>query len=452
MPIDSYADAIGFLFGRINYERVSGADYSLGDLRLDRMRLLLELLGDPHLAVPAVHIAGTKGKGSTAAMTAAILTAAGKRTGLYTSPHLVDFEERFTVDGVRPSQEEVIGLVQRIEPVIRQLDQRAGHFSPTFFEIVTALAWLHFVSRRVDVAVLEVGLGGRLDATNVCRPLVTAITTISRDHTRQLGPTLERIAAEKAGIIKPDIPCVTGETKPEALGVIEAASRTNLAPLDRIGREFHVHWREQTLLPEYATLPSDEFDYSDSRACLTNLPLTLLGQHQAGNAAVSVAIIQRLEQAGYQIPESAIRDGLAGVRWPARIEPVRTRPLVVVDAGHNWAAVEALLETLRTRVRVRRKTLIFAATRDKDVDGLLRQLLPAFDTVILTEYQSNPRAMPIAELTRRASIWGRPLHSVSTPREAWSMARRLTQPDDLICVTGSFFIAAELRDLARTDP
>lgn len=447
MSLDTYADAIAFLFGRINYERISGADYSLGDLRLDRMRLLLERLGDPHLGIPAIHLAGTKGKGSTAAMTAAILTAAGKRAGLYTSPHLVDFEERFTVDGVRPSRDNVVALVRRIEPVVRELDDRPGPFSPTFFEIVTALAWLHFAESGVDYAVLEVGLGGRLDATNVCRPVVTAITTISRDHTRQLGSTLDKIAAEKAGIVKQGVPCVTGETKPEPLAVIESACHSLAAPLDRIERDFQFVWRENVEPAGYGSAPMDRFDYRDRHGELKNLPLPLLGRHQAANAAVALAILRRLVETGGPISESALRTGLERVRWPARIEPVRSRPLVLIDAGHNWAAVAALIETLRSRVLVRRKTLLFAATRDKDVDGLLRQLLPVFDTVILTEYQSNPRAMPLDELTRRASAWGRPLHTAATPAEAWRLAQRLSQPDDLVCVTGSFFISAELRDL-----
>lgn len=450
MPLDTYADAIAFLFGRINYERISGADYSLGDLRLDRMRLLLERLGDPHLGIPAIHIAGTKGKGSTAAMTAAVLTAAGKRTGLYTSPHLVDFGERFTVDGVLPTRDAIVALVRRIEPIVRELDDHPGPFSPTFFEIITAVAWLHFAESRVDYAVLEVGLGGRLDATNVCRSVVTAITTISRDHTRQLGSTLDRIAAEKAGIVKPGVPCVTGETKPEPLAVIESVCRSMAAPLDRIEHDFHYLWRETIEPTGYAMSPLDRFDYRDRLGELANLPLPLLGRHQAANAAVALAIVRRLAETGVSIDETALREGLAGVRWPARIEPVRSRPLVLIDAGHNWAAVAALIETLRARVLVRRKTLLFAATRDKDVDGLLRQLLPIFDTVILTEYQSNPRAMPLDELTRRASAWGRPLHTAATPADAWRLAQRLSQPDDLVCVTGSFFISAELRELVVT--
>ena len=396
---ETYDQALDYLFRRINFERISGADYSLGDLRLDRMRLLLDRLGNPHLAVPAIHLAGTKGKGSTAAMVASILTQAGYRVGLYTSPHLAVFEERFTVDGALPTHVEIVALLRRLIPVIEELDRQGASVSPTFFEIVTALAWLQFANRQCDVAVLEVGLGGRLDATNVCRPLVTAITTISRDHTRQLGATLDRIAAEKAGIVKPGVPCVTGETKPVPLAVIETVCADQSAPLVRLDREFFCDWHPQELsASQPGTLPRDRFLYRDARTRLRDLPMAFLGEHQARNAATAVAIVQQLVAQGWTVTESAIRTGLATVRWPARIEPVASRPLVIVDAGHNWAAVSALVTTLRDRIVARRRILVFAATRDKDVPGLLRQLLPEFETIILTEYQTNPRALPLAEL------------------------------------------------------
>jgi dihydrofolate synthase / folylpolyglutamate synthase len=445
---ETYDQALDYLFRRINFERISGADYSLGDLRLDRMRLLLDRLGNPHLAVPAIHLAGTKGKGSTAAMVASILTEAGYRVGLYTSPHLNTFEERFTVDGALPTHVEIVALMRQLIPVIEELDRQGASVSPTFFEIVTALAWLHFVNRECDVAVLEVGLGGRLDATNVCRPLVTAITTISRDHTRQLGATVDRIAAEKAGIVKPGIPCVTGETKPVPLAVIAATCRDQASPLVRLGKEFFCDWQPEAVVDSQpGSLPADQFSYRDASTLLPDLRIAFLGEHQARNAATAVAIVQQLITLGWTVPDSAIRTGLARVRWPARIEPVASRPLVIVDAGHNWAAVAALVTTLRDRIVARRRLLIFAATRDKDVPGLLGQLLPEFQTIILTEYQTNPRALPLAELARMAEPLGRPVHLAAQPDQAWQVARQLAGPDDLICVTGSFFIAAELREL-----
>jgi dihydrofolate synthase/folylpolyglutamate synthase len=444
----SYEQAIEFLFSRVNFERLSGTQYTADDFKLDRMRELLRRLGDPQEAIPAVHIAGTKGKGSTAAMTANILSAAGIRTALFTSPHVSAFEERMAVDGVLPSKDDLARLVERVAGVVSELDKLPGQMSPTYFEIATAMAWLYFCDRRAEIAVLEVGMGGRLDATNVCRPAVSIITTISRDHTRQLGSRLEEIAREKAGIVKRHVPVVSGVTAQPARRVIVETCRKQEAPLYLLGHDFDCTYQP----PEIGPLERDRYSGSasirTSRRVWRNLSLPLLGEHQARNLALALAAVERLQEQGWQVPDAAVVAGLKHLRWPGRIEVLGRAPTVVVDAAHNWEAVAALVCTLDESFRSRRRILIFAATRDKDVTGMLRQLLPRFDTVIATCFQNNPRHVPVETLVRIAQQLGeRPVHAAADPAAAWKLARRLAGPEDLICVTGSFFIAAELREL-----
>lgn len=417
--------------------------YSVDDFKLDRMREFLRRLGNPQEAIPAVHIAGTKGKGSTAALIAQILSAAGIRTALFTSPHIAAFEERMAVDNVLPTKAELAQLVSQVSGVVAELDKTPGQMSPTYFEIATAMAWLYFRERRADIAVLEVGMGGRLDATTVCRPAVCVITTISRDHTRQLGSRLEQIAREKAGIIKPGVPVVSGVTLEPAKSVIAEVCREQSAPLLELGRDFDYEYSLAETGQSSATAT-----VRTARTTWQDLKLPLVGEHQARNLALALAAIERLEEQGWKVPPEAVPAGLARLRWPGRIEVVGRDPTVIIDAAHNWEAVAALLRTLEESFASRRRVLIFAATRDKDVSGMLRQLLPKFDSVVLTCFQSNPRHVPVETLLRMAaSLTDQPLHAAADPASAWKLARHFAGPEDLICVTGSFFIAAELREL-----
>jgi dihydrofolate synthase/folylpolyglutamate synthase len=453
MALESYEQALEFLYRRVNFERMAGAQYGAGDFKLDRMRALLERLGNPHLGFPVVHLAGTKGKGSTAAMIAAMLSAAGLRAGLFTSPHISAFEERMSVGGVVPSAGQLVELMNAVVPAVNQLDALTGAMAPTYFEITTALAWLYFRQAQAEIAVLEVGMGGRLDATNLCAPVVCVITSISRDHTRQLGSRIEQIAQEKAGIIKPGVPVVSGVADPAAREVIARVCSAQGATLAELDQDFHVH--EVTApLPCASELPARQseagsIDVHTPRRKWLGLPLPLIGSHQARNAALAVAAVENLIAQGYQISEGAVREGLSNLRWPGRIEMLARRPTVIVDAAHNWAAIKALVNTLeQCFAGHHRRLLIFAATRDKDVHGMLRLLLPSFECVILTAFQNNPRAVPVTELARLArSMTAQPLHVSTDAASAWKLARRLAGPNDLVCVTGSFFIAAELREL-----
>ncbi|MFM9966465.1 MAG: bifunctional folylpolyglutamate synthase/dihydrofolate synthase [Planctomycetaceae bacterium] len=454
-PAETYEQAIGFLFDRTNFERTPA--FSKQEFKLGRMRRLLELLGNPQIRLPCIHIAGTKGKGSTAIMLAEILSASGRRVGLYTSPHVEVFEERMQVAGQRPTPAQIVELVRRVQVAVRQCESDPQPFSATFFEVTTALAWLFFESQKTEILVLEVGLGGRLDSTNVCSPLACVLTTISRDHTQLLGSTLSLIAAEKAGIVKPRIPVISGVLGREAQTVIEETCRQQESELWQLGREFTYEYTAASSGSE-----SGEFgtvSVTTRHQIWPAMPLPLAGEHQAHNAAVALATLDRLGPfAGSITPEIAQR-GLAQVRWPMRIEVVARRPTVIVDAGHNWESISALCRTLDESFRPScsdqsnsRRVLIFAATKDKDVLGLARQLLPRFDSIILTQYLHNPRSVPAESLRRLIqSVSDVPCHVAITPTEAWRIARRITSPSDLICVTGSFFIATEMRELILRD-
>jgi dihydrofolate synthase/folylpolyglutamate synthase len=456
--------ALDFLLQRINFERTTNIPYRAVEFKLDRMRRLMGLLGDPQLALKAVHIAGTKGKGSTAAMTAAILQAAGYRTGLYTSPHLEQIEERIVVDGQICPTDAFLALAAQVQPAVEQLDceaAAAGNIGPTFFEVTTAMAFLHFAQAKVDAAVLEVGLGGRLDSTNVCQPEVCIITSISFDHTRQLGSTLAAIAGEKAGIIKPGIPVVSGVIDEEPREVIAARAVACNAPLIQRGRDYDFTAPEPPLT-EHS--PNTSFTYLQPARSptyeLPNLQLGMLGTHQAANAASAIAAINRLRQRGWSIGDEAIRKGLSTAHCPARIELVSEQPAVILDVAHNLASIEALLTVLENRFPARRRLLVFASSKDKDYGGMLRRLLPAFDVAILTRYVNNPRAMEpeallaIAQQIRAETADGQAspaLHAAARPADAWRLARLIADPADLICITGSFFLAAELRSVVGRD-
>jgi dihydrofolate synthase/folylpolyglutamate synthase len=437
-------DARAFWYGLIDYERRSPRRT---DLKLDRMRRLLGRLGDPHERLRILHVAGSKGKGSTAAMLAAILGRAGYRTGLFTSPHLTCVEERFQVAGEPIGPAELNALLDEVRSACA-----AGRAdAPTFFEVATVVGFLHFLRRRVDVAVIEVGLGGRLDSTNVCSPVASLITSISHDHTQQLGDRLASIAREKAGIVKPGRPCLSGATGPEARAVIEEVCRQRGAPLCQLGRDFHYEYEPGSVTPEEFRPPRMRLPAADGVGPWVEMGL--LGEHQAANAAVAVACIEALRARDWTIPERAVAEGLARVRWPARLEVVGARPLVVLDCAHNVASAWALADTLRSCFlgpgRFQGQTwLLFAGSHDKDVPGMFRVLGTVFDHALLTRFTDNPRAISPEEVAVNwRAATDRPATLCPTPADAWRLVRSLAGPQDLICITGSVFLAGEMRPL-----
>ena len=450
-PRLSPEEARSFWYGLINYEqRTPAAD----DLKLDRMRALLAGLGDPHHRLRVIHVAGSKGKGSTSAMLAAILQRAGYRTGLFTSPHLCRVEERFQVDGRPISADELTALLGEVRAAVERRGfgaPRSAFGAPTFFEVATAVGFLHFVRRRVEAAVVEVGLGGRLDSTNVCLPAVAAITSISHDHTRLLGSRLASIAREKAGIIKPGRPAVSGATVADARAVIAQVSRERGAPLWQLGVDFRYRYEPGQVTPAGVRRPRVEVVTRGRRWPV--LELNLLGEHQAANAAVALACVERLREQGWHLPDATVAAGLAEVSWPARMEVVGRRPLVVLDCAHNVASALALVETLRSSFAPCRRWLVFAGSNDKDLAGMFRVLAPHFAHAFLTRYSDNPRCVPpeqLAELLPAGA--GLPATLCPTPAGAYHAARNQAGPDDLICITGSVFLAGELRPLLVEAP
>jgi len=443
-----YRAALKYLYDRINYERVRPKDLSGRVFKLERMQTLLEHLGKPQQQVSVVHIAGTKGKGSTAVMLAEILSAAGLRTGLFTSPHIERVEERLQIDGSMPTEPEFIALVNKVRAAADIMDHPPDAMPPTFFELTTAMGWLFFLQAKADIAVLEVGLGGRLDSTNICNPLVTIITNISRDHTAILGDTLAEIAAEKGGIIKPGVPVISGVMVEEPQRVIEKICQERSAPLLQLDRDFSFTYSaiEQNSSPDLAHTDIDVRTWKSNKS---NIPVLLAGAHQAKNATLAIAATELLAEQFCLFTDSIIRRGMQTVNWPLRVETVQQRPTIVVDSAHNCASIRELLNTLPTKSNGQR-LLIASISRDKDVRGMLQLLLPQFDKIILTEFQGNPRALPLDDLINLAEQLipdNDKLISASTPADAWQNAQQLLTAADSLCVTGSFFIAAELRTL-----
>ena len=449
MAPDAYQGNLDYLYGRLNYER-SGMPRGTAELRLGRMRRLLRRLGDPHLSLPIIHVAGTKGKGSTAAMIAAGLTASGVRTGLFCSPHLHRLEERFRIDGAEATPETLAALVDAVRPAVDESDASDPHYSrrgATFFEVTTAMGLLHFAREQVGAVVLEVGMGGRLDSTNVVRPRLSVLTSISLDHTRQLGTTLGAIAHEKAGIIKRRGTVVSGVRGNEALAAISRTVELRGARWLQLDADFRCDYHP----------PEPPLDRPSPGAVAVRtwardwglVALPLLGEHQAQNAAVALASFDALGELGVAaVTPAAVARGFAGLTWPARVEVLGEGPWLVVDGAHNVASARALAATLRTNFPTTPRTLVFGTTRDKDLPGQLAALLPLADAVVVTRYVENARSVDpdeVALAVRAISGASKPVHRAENPAEALALARRLTPTTGLICVTGSLFLAAETR-------
>ncbi len=405
-------------------------------LGLDTIRTLLGRVGDPHRRYPVLHIGGTNGKGSTAAMAASVLQASGHRVGLYTSPHLIDFRERIRVNGEMIPESRVIHGVDTLRAA------SAPDLAPTFFEFTTALAFHHFSECQVDVAVLEVGLGGRFDATNVVDPLATAITTIGLDHEAYLGSTIEAIAMEKAGIIKPRVPVVLGRIGEPASRVIEDRAVAVGAPVFRLDRDFRSE----------GASPAD-CHYTGFALRAKHLRCPLQGQFQLDNLACSLALIELARERGIAVSETAVRAGLQQVAWEGRLEIVGQAPTVMVDGAHNPAAATVLAEYLAEWRRARpaaRIHLIVGMMRDKHPREFLAPLLPVADALILTQ-ADLPRAATGAELRLLLERDAPFAQVATTPSDALAMARHAAAASDLICVTGSLMLVGEIKALLRGD-
>jgi dihydrofolate synthase/folylpolyglutamate synthase len=457
----TYREALGWIYGFSNTERTGAFVHDRED-NLRRERALLAALGNPQRAYGISHIAGTKGKGSTSALLTAILRAAGIRTGLYSSPDLHTFRERMRVDGALIAEEEVARLVPRIAAALETLDPSLGNHIT--WEIATALAFLYFREAGARHAVVEVGLGGRLDATNVVEPLVTVITSISYDHMAVLGNTLGAIAGEKAGIIKPGVPLVTSAQAPEALDAIARVAAERGAPLLRVGpagsgAEYRYRAGPYDAERQFFAVTTPHGSYAD-------LDLRLLGAHQLENATAAIAAAEALRTAGLLIPEAAIRAGLVAARWPARMQVVAHAPDIVVDGAHNADSFARLFAGLRRHFTFDRLLLVLGLMADKDLPGIAHEIAATGADRVFASGWNNPRAATpdlIADRLR-TTIEDAPstdahharLPSVATfgsVGDALAAARADATPRDLICVTGSVAFAGEaLRWLAANIP
>ena len=425
----NYREALRYILSFTDFEKLPGSAYAAANFDLRRMEELLGRVGNPQLTPRSIHIAGTKGKGSTAAMIASALTAAGYRTGLYTSPHLHTFRERIQIDGVMISEEELASIATRLQPEVDAVNKRSRYGELTTFEILTALAFVFFAEQRVDFQVLETGLGGRLDATNVVRPKVCIITSISLDHTEVLGDTLAKIAGEKAGIIKPGAIVVSAPQEAEAESVIRQACERNCSKLIVLGRD--VAWRKIA-----ADLEGQSFEVKGGgRSYRLHIPL--LGEHQLENAATAVAA---LEAVGVDIEH--IARGLSETRWPGRLQVLRREPLLVVDGAHNGESAIRLGESIREYFNYKRLLLIIGVSSDKDLDGMLQELAPLADVIIATRSR-HPRALSLDALVKRLGKNRDKSIESSSVADAIHRALQMAGRDDLICVTGSLFVVAE---------
>ena len=432
----NYDEALAYINTFINPERSPDFSRLARLYNLDRISHLLNRLGNPHDNLKVVHVAGSKGKGSTATFIASILTHAGYRTGLFTSPHLVTPRERCCIDSNPIPTDAFADYMNRLKPEIESVAEVEEIGAVSFFEIYTTLAFCYFADEDVDFAVVEVGLGGRLDATNIVDPLVSVITQISLEHTGILGNTLEAIAKEKAEIIKLNRPVVLAPQSAEAQSVFEVVAVDCNAPIDLVGRD--VNWERRNY-----DLSGQTFDVSTQTESYPELFLPLLGKHQTINAATAIACIQRIRASGYAISKASVYDGLKDARLPGRQQLVGHRPSILLDGAHSPASVEMLCDTISEVFRHENLILVAGFMRDKDLRGIGQLLCPIADTIIATQVHDNPRATSAEEIVHTWSDIGSDFRISPSVSNAIEVAKSVASPSDLICITGSLILIGE---------
>ncbi|MBP6179231.1 MAG: bifunctional folylpolyglutamate synthase/dihydrofolate synthase [Anaerolineales bacterium] len=418
-----YNHALDYLYSFVDYSLKHSSELAKADFNLDRMFALMELLGNPQKQYPIIHVAGTKGKGSTSALCAAALQAAGYKVGLYTSPHLEDYVERIQVDGRPISHEQLAELVEEIKPAVAQIPYL------TTFEITTALAFMAFGKYGVTAAVFEVGLGGRLDATNIVTPKVSVITSLSYDHTAVLGNTLTLIAGEKAGIIKEGVPVVSSPQKDESLEVLERVAKNKNAELTLVGRDVNFALIESSLEGQKLRIQNSEFR------------IPLLGNHQVENAATAYTA---LKVSGIPITDDQIQKGFSQVQWRARFEVARREPPVIFDSAHNQDSFAKLSETLEIYFPDKKVYLIFGASEDKNIPGMFAELKSKIEKIIVTR-ADHPRALEVEKIQGLAEQAGVKSEAVTPVKSALERALELSSKDGSIVLSaGSMFVTAEV--------
>ncbi|MBN1189428.1 MAG: bifunctional folylpolyglutamate synthase/dihydrofolate synthase [Dehalococcoidales bacterium] len=450
-----YKEALDYVYGYTNYEAVprphAGSNY---DLR--RLFETLERLDNPHLKARSLHISGTNGKGSTAAMLASILVEAGYITGLYTSPHLVTTRERFSVNRSMISEGELAALVTRLKPEIETTNREARYGRLTVFEILTLLAFMYFTEKRCQFQVMEVGMGGRYDATNVIQPEVCLLTSISFDHTAVLGNTLTQIASEKCGIIKPGCTVISHPQEQEAAAVISRTCLDLGVTLIQVGSDV----RGKRLgfdIDSKGIVDRNGIDYHqeveiEGRLDSYRVSIPLLGQYQIDNAAAALAAVEVLIERGCRISKENILRGLAVTGFPGRLQIVSRHPLIVLDGGHNPGAARNLKKAISEYFKPAGSVLVFGISSDKDIAGVVAELAPVFQTVIVTRANS-PRSARLEHIASEFAACGRETRICENVREAVSLAESMVGERDLICITGSLYVVGEaIASIRRYNP
>ena len=438
-PFGSYKEALNYLFAKTDYEKQQHLRYNVTTFSLSRMENLLSLLGDPHNKIRTAHIAGTKGKGSTATMLAKMLEANNYKVGLYTSPHVVHLHERIVVNSKMISEAEMLGLLNRIYEPVEKLSKTDP---PTFFEVMTALAFMYFLDKAVDIAVIETGMGGRLDSTNVIHPEVVGITSLSIDHQQQLGKTIDSIAREKAGIFKSGVPIITVQQDPAAMRVLKSQALAVKAPLSVTGTDIDFSYRFETSREHgphtriCLTTPTSKFEH---------LRVPLYGNHQAINCGLALAMLDKLKESGYKIDNDKATAGLDKVWLAGRMEMICDDPRIMIDGAHNAASIRALIHAIGQNIPYDSMVVIFGCNSDKDIEGMLRELQYGADKVIFTRSNSVKAASPQDLADMYTEICGKMYQTALALDDALRIAASAVSRGDLICITGSFYLIGQAK-------
>jgi len=437
----TYSEAINYLYQKTDYEKQKHLSYNVTTFNLNRMQKLLALLGNPHKKTRTVHIAGTKGKGSTATMLAKMLEANDYKVGLYTSPHLISLHERITVNSNMITEAQMHNLLNRIYQPVEKLSKTQAL---TFFEIMTALAFMHFVDSKTDIAVIETGMGGRLDSTNLIKPDVIGITSLSIDHQQQLGNNIESIAKEKAGVFKAGIPIITVNQHPKAMSVLRTQANFVKAPLFVTGQDINFSFRFENS-KEYG--PHNKICLTTPTSKFEHLRVPLHGMHQAVNCGLALALLDKLKSLGYKIDNDKAIEGLNRVYLPGRMEMISKDPRIIIDAAHNAASINALIHAIGQNIPYDSMVIIFGCNCDKDINGMLRQLQYGADKVIFTK-SNSPKAMSPEVLGDMFAVITDKMFQVSQfLEEALHIAKSAISQEDLICITGSFYLIGEAKKM-----
>ena len=431
--MNTYQSSLDFLYSFVDYSLTRHLRYSPEKFNLDRMRDFMRMLGDPHLKYPTIHVAGTKGKGSICAMISSVMAASGIKVGLYTSPHLQEYTERIKINGKEISKPKFISLVESIKPQINKVKNLST------FEITTAMAFQFFLQETVDLAVIEVGLGGRLDATNVVNPILSVISSISKDHVKILGNSLTKIAFEKAGIIKENVPVVVSKQKPHIKTLLEKIASQRISPF--------IYSNDLISYKIIAQNPhGQDFIIQEKDGHSHQIHLPLIGDHQVQNALTAFLAVREISRHGYQISDQDIQKGFSNVKWPGRCEILAIKPLLMIDSAHNTDSMRKLIDTIKTTFPGKKIIAVFGASEDKDIKGMLGLLLPTVNTIIATQ-SLHPRAMDAEKILNLINSIGYKGYSYHLLKEALIKSIQMWDDSSIIIATGSIFIAAAVRNI-----